>query len=386
MFPALKELIALNRDLKLIFLSNLLWNCGTMLYWFIWPLYVRELGGSAREIGFLYSLMFLTITISYIPGGILADRLDRKKLILACWIICTPAPLIYAFATHWHHLIPGIIIYCLWFGVPALDAYTAASAPEGKMTRAFTLTNAGYSLGMIFGPLAGGYLLTITNIRWLFKIAFGFFVLSTMALFFLSSQKPSKSATPSSALQAAKVLLKNKRLMAWVLLFAFISFSVFMASPFISPFLEDRYSLSRPVILVFGSLLALGQVGIAVILGWIGDRWRSSAALAICLMLIAVGLVILVSQVALPLVPVAMLLLGGNMVSGSLRKSIIGKTVGEATGSAFALYLILVGIMEMCGPAVGGMLYEHSPSFPFITAAASMLIISSLVFWKMHAI
>ena len=114
-----------------------------MSFQFIWPIFIRDLGGEAREIGIISSIMFLTVALSIIPGGILADRYDRKKLILITWLIAAPAPLIYIFADAWYHLIPGAILYCIFIGWPALEAYIAQAARRGEVTRAFTLTYAG---------------------------------------------------------------------------------------------------------------------------------------------------------------------------------------------------------------------------------------------------
>jgi MFS family permease len=368
----LKGIVTLNRDLKLLFLSYFLWSSGSMMYFFIWPIYIRDLGGTAREIGLLSSLMFLTITLTIIPGGVLADRFDRKKLILITWIIATPAPLIYSLATDWRHLIPGAIIYGFFIGWPALEAYTASAAPQGRITRAFTLTSAGFSLGAVLSPLVGAYLLEVLGIRWLFRISFGFFVASTVTLFFISPQVPLKITSRPSLRQ-----ILRKEVIKWMILFAVIAFGAAVARPFVPPLLEDRYLLSRPSILMLSSLLALGEVILAVVLGWVGDRWRNSAALAISLGFIIIGIAFLMSHL-LPLVLVAMFLLGGDRVSASLSRSIIGRySLSNRSGSVFALYLVLTGIAGTMGPYVGGLLYNSSPLWPF-GSAAILIVISSL--------
>jgi len=75
----LKEVFALQRDLKLIFFAHFLWDCGHGLYYFILPVYIRGLGATILEVGLFYLLMHAVYFSTMIFGGLLADRFDRKK-------------------------------------------------------------------------------------------------------------------------------------------------------------------------------------------------------------------------------------------------------------------------------------------------------------------
>jgi len=151
-----RDVLSLPKDLKLIFSAHVLWTFGEGLYSFILPVYVMELGGAGMEIGFLYSFMFLVYALSVLLGGFLADRFDRKKLILFIFTFGSVSALIYSFATEWWHLVPGMLVYSLaTIGGPAENSYIAALISKERMARAFTFTEMGYSLGLIFSPLLG---------------------------------------------------------------------------------------------------------------------------------------------------------------------------------------------------------------------------------------
>lgn len=377
---ALIEAVRLDRDLRLIMLSNFLWSSGSMLYYFIWPIYVRDLGGTAREIGLLTSLMFFTITITLVPGGVLADRFNRKWLILTTWIVATPAPLVYALARSWEGLIPGVIIYSFFLGWPAFEAYIAQASPPERLSRAYALTSAGFSLGAVLAPLLGAYLLPLIGIRPLFLISFSLFAASTAVLFSVSPQRPAGAGRSRTHIQDLVRLIKDRRFLRWLLLFALATLGASIVRPFVPTLLQDRYGLARPTILMASALLALGELALAVGLGWVADRWRRSGALGLGLLCVVAGLTLLLLSPFL--IPLSMLLLGGDRVSISLSRSIIGhRARGGAGGAAFALYWVIIGVAQTLGPYLGGALYASSMLRPFILGTG-LVLGAALPFWR----
>ena len=54
----------LNRDLKLIFVSNFVGAFGDGLYAYILPLYMRSLGASSADVGSLFSVFMLSAALT----------------------------------------------------------------------------------------------------------------------------------------------------------------------------------------------------------------------------------------------------------------------------------------------------------------------------------
>jgi len=381
-FLVLKEVVVLPRDLKLIFLANFLWDCGYGLYGFILPVYIRDLGGTILEVGLFYLLMNAIYFSSMLFGGFIADKFDRKKLALLYWVQTAPTPLIYSFATSWQHLIPGAILYNFALFSPAIDAYIASAAPKERLARAFTLTQAGYSLGMIFSPLLGAYLLTLTYIRWLFRIAFIFFSVSAVTISFISPQVPEKRQR-WSVISDIVAIARNRQLISWIFLFIPIAFVTSMSMPFISTLLEDLYFLQKPAILVISSIISVGQVVLATFLGWFGDRYGIARGLVVGLAFIVAGMIFLEIPAFSPFLPLAAFLVGGRQVTVSLSSSIVAKySLVRLRGTIFGLYMLIIGIGEICGPYAGGMLYKSSPTQPFFWTSISLLALSfSVLIW-----
>lgn len=375
-FSILKEVFILSRDFKLIFCAHLLWNFGHGLYYFILPAYIRDLGGTILNVGLLYLMVNALYFSTMFFGGFFADRFDRKKLALVYWIHTTPTPLIYSFATSWQHLIPGAILYNLSFFSPAMDVYIATAAPKDKVARTFTIMQVGYSLGMIFSPLLGAYLLTVIDIRSLLRVAFLFFSLSTVTVAFVSPQIPEKKVK-SSILSDFSDVVRDRRLMSWILFFIPVALVTSMSITFISPLLEDVYLLQKATILLISSIISIGQVVLGVFLGWFGDHYGISRALVASFAIIVVGMVLLGFSAFSLFLPLAAFLIGARQVTVSLFSSIVAKYSSvNLRGMTFGFYMVLMGIGEIFGPYLGGILYASSPTQPFFWTSIYLTIFS----------
>lgn len=86
----------LNSDLKLIFASNFIGAFGDGLYAYIWPLYIRALGADPTEVGLVFSVIFFVAAWTPLPGGFLADKYDRKKLMILGWLLWIPTTDIFS--------------------------------------------------------------------------------------------------------------------------------------------------------------------------------------------------------------------------------------------------------------------------------------------------
>lgn len=361
-----------------------------MSFQFIWPVFIRDLGGGAREIGIISSIMFLTIALSIIPGGILADRYDRKKLILITWIIAAPAPLIYIFAETWYHLIPGAILYCIFIGWPALEAYIAQAARRGEATRAFTLTYAGFAAGVVLGPLIGSAILQRFPIDYLFVFAFILFCASITVFFFIAPQRPLPDKEDEQKLsfktlrwQEMRRLVRTRKLLPLIIFLCFTAFAISVSRPFIAPFLQDRFTLHEAVLLRIGAIIGAGELILAVLLGWIGDRWQVWRALTWGLIFVGIAALALILTPLLFGAFLAVFLFGADRVSGTLHRPVIYPLIPtKIAGMGFALYLFFASLAQSIGPLVGGFLYNISPPAPFILTGALSLFAALVIIVK----
>jgi len=371
---------SLNRDLKLLFISNFIWTFGFGLYNYVWPIYIRELGGTATDVGTVFSISFLIAMLTYIPGGILADKYDRKKLIVISVAISVPSVLIYSIATDWRQLIPGVALYYLSFiGVPALYAYISSSAQESKATSAFGVTQSGLAFGMVLSPTIGAYLLAVSDARWIFRVSFVLYVFSTLTLVFMTKQNP-RTNNQNKNISYLRIL-KNRKAALWTLALFFASFAVFLTTPYVPLFLEDRYRVAAVGIQILGSITALGMALLGIWIGELGDRWNKRGAFSFSLLLFSCSILFLLAFGQFPLVILAMFLFGISRIIDPIVYSALGfASPQEARGKSYSVYQTVEGIAWMCAPYVGGYLYQLSPNAPFLMALPLTAVLSVVSF------
>lgn len=375
----------LNKDLKLIFTSNLLGSFGDGLYAFLLPVYLTEsLGANDVEVGILYAIVTLVSALTLLVAGALADKYDRKKIMIAGWIAWVPAPLIFSTANNWLQTLPGIILWGVWLGGPTNTAYIVTAADKTKLTLTFTLISSAWSLGYIFSPTVGGYLAGTVGMHVVFYLAFIFYALAGLALAFISSQRATRlTQEPSEKNFSFFKLLKTKRLLKLSILFASLIFVTLMFRPFIPKFLADVYHYGKFEIGILGSVSFFSSAVLGVFLGKLGDRWRKSFALAIAMFLSGLSLILLLLFSQFYILIIAFFLIGGSYILWSLMSAIIGPLAPEHMRARWISIPQTVSIFtSFVAPYVGGVLYSFSQSYLFIIAVAATLFLSLLIFLK----
>ena len=369
---------ALNRDLKFLLLSNLVGAFGDGLYFYIWPLYIRELGAKPTEVGVVFAILGLASALTPIPGGFLADKYDRKKIMILAWLIWIPVPLIFSMAQNWSQLIPGSFLYGCFVGGPASSAYVATSAKKETMASVFTTLSAAWWFGYIFSPGIGGYISTIFGMRVVFYLSFALYTLATVFVLFVGSQHATK---PSEQPFGSSVPFRKKKLLIWSSFFAVIFFVLVLFRPCVTQFLEDVYTLSTFQIGILGSTTFAGSAILLVALGKLGDKWKKSGAIFVSLLLTFSSISILISFTEFQILALASFLMGASYVIWSLMSAIMGSLTPEATrGRWMAVAQTASLLAAFPAPYIGGIIYEASPYNPFIAAITATPLLAALAF------
>ncbi|MBC7340592.1 MAG: MFS transporter [Firmicutes bacterium] len=369
----------LGRDLWLLFISTLLWSLGAGLYIYTWPAYVRELGADAPGLGLLYAISFGAMAVSYLPGGFLADRFDRKWVIVAGWAVAAPAPFFYLLARHWTHLIPAAILYNIsMFSGPALRAYMAHLSPAHRVSTVFAVVDASWPLGMVISPVIGGIWAERTGMRPVFWAAFALYVLSTAVLLPMRPYRPSPEERGRNA--GFREVLSLPGVPHLMAVAAAVYLFQHLALPFITPFLQDVAHLDLGGVGWVGSAVALGGSLLSPVLGWLADRLGRARGVAVSLLLMVLSLVILMLSDNVWLLALAGFLRGAGTISWSLLAAVMATVLPPAArGRGFALFSLANGLAMATGPYPGGWMYRVSPYLPFTVSALLLLTAATVL-------
>jgi len=124
-----------------------------------WSLYLlEELKTPVLIVGMLAAIQNTSQILFQLPGGIIADRIGRKKVIVFGTALRTIAPLLMFFAKSWQMVVPGLVLNSMssLYG-PAFNAIISESLPKERRGSAFGAYRMFTSVPQIFMPVVSGY-------------------------------------------------------------------------------------------------------------------------------------------------------------------------------------------------------------------------------------
>jgi len=149
-----------NRNVMAVTLTQSIAMFAMFLWRPFWGLYVLELGGTKSSIGLLTTIQSLTTLLVQLPGGIISDRLGRKRVIMIASILSIIPPIIYWYSSQWTTLIIGAILASTTsLAMPALNALIADSLPKENRATGFSAYTMSWYLAIVVAIPLGGYLL-----------------------------------------------------------------------------------------------------------------------------------------------------------------------------------------------------------------------------------
>lgn len=154
------EYRGLRRELYILFIGRIMTNLGGM----IWPMFTlimnRKLGFDASTIALcmlVYSIVSLPVNLL---GGKLADRLNKKNIIVVCDLVSI---LSYLYCSMVPLTVSSMVVFAaasLFQSIewPAYDALVADFTTSADRERAYSLSYLGSNLGLVLAPTIGGIL------------------------------------------------------------------------------------------------------------------------------------------------------------------------------------------------------------------------------------
>jgi len=372
----------LNRDLKLIFASNFIGAFGDGLFVYILPLYIRGLQASSAEVGSLFSILTLSTAFTIIPGGFIADRFDRKKVMILGWMIWVPLPLMFSVATHWTQLIPVMSLYGFFLSGPATSAYIVTLARKDRVTLTYTMLSASWWLGYIISPALGGYLSEVIGMHGVFFLSFIFYAVATSVLFFIQSQRIEKSRISQTNLSSQN-LFHVEKIVLLSLFFAAVFFFLSLVRPLVVQLFQDMYKLESFHIGVLGSISFLGSAFFSIGLGKAGDKFGKMVATTIALLVGALSFGLFIWFNNFYALTIASFLNGASYMLWSLMGASVGSITPEASrGRWISVSQMSATMAASIAPYIGGVIYEWSPFTPFYIVIGVSPLLSLIALTK----
>jgi len=166
--------LLVDRMIISLFFFRLVYATCIGIIWGFLPVYadVRfSLSGSA--IGVLVMLGVFVSGLLHIPMGWMADRTDKRRLVMFGGLVAAVGTLLLALAQGFWDLFAANLIFGVGGGIsmPALMALAVIAGNRREaMGSVMSLITAAHSLGMLFGSLCGGIVMDMIDLRFAFSV------------------------------------------------------------------------------------------------------------------------------------------------------------------------------------------------------------------------
>ena len=174
---------------RLFWLSNFVFAIGLMVQFTARGWLTVQLTDSALVLGLVEGVFGVTFALGSIPAGILADRRNRRNLLIVGDSVALVAVVLVGvlIATDaieiWHVLVAsavGGVLFAL--RIPTGQAMTARLVPAPHMMNAIALNQTAQSLPSVAGPAVGGVLIAVVGIAGAYFVTTGAFVIGLMMM------------------------------------------------------------------------------------------------------------------------------------------------------------------------------------------------------------
>lgn len=370
----------LDRDLSLLLLADITFALGFGLYAQLFYVYALRLGASGFTIGALSAIMLGTTALGYLPGAWAAAHFRLKSVIVWIWWLTVPCALSYALAPSWPWLIPGLVLAGLYMANnPALKTYILLKSEPSRVALNMMLVFGGYSIGMIVAPSLGGLVAAHAGMRVVFLIGAGLSVVSATFVSFIRDTPYHGSRTNWTL----RGLVRQQKFRHHVAFFLVGFLAIYVAQPFLTPFLAQVHHQGYAVLGLYASLASLGAAVMGPLSGHATDRWGPRVGVATTLTVLLVGVALLLLGQS-PLVWAAAFLACGAFDALRFSTSgIVGPQLREIPLAwGYAVFDASMGIPMVAGSLVGGLLFRENARLPLVAVAclaAALLVALAIV-------
>ena len=341
------------RDFRLLWSAGLFSYFGSMITFVALPFQVKELTNSYWAVGLIGAVEIIPLIIFGLYGGVLADYVDRKKMI---WLtefgtlVATAVLLLNSLREKPSVILIFIIaaIFAALSGLkrPSQDAILPRLVNHGDLPSASALMSLRWQFGGIVGPSAGGIIIASYGAGMGYFVDCCTFIISLALLWRVRSVPPLGKTTPPSVaalMEGIRYAYNRKDLLGtYVVDLAAMFFAMPMA---LFPFWAD--AIGAPYALgFFYSSITIGAVLVTLLSGWMRNYPHHGRAVVIGALGWGIAIVVAGSTDSLTLVIASLIIAGAfDQVSALFRGFIWNQSIpdelrGRLAGIEMLSYLL----------------------------------------------
>jgi len=384
----------------------MLYHIFNSLWELWWTLYlIEELKAPITIVGLLATIQNTSRILFQLPGGMLADKIGRKKVIVIGTGMRVIAPVFLLFARSWHWVIPGMVLNSLaslYF--PAFNAIIAESLPRERRGAAFGAYRMLTSIPQVFMPVVSGYYLDVMGVAKGVRVGLMLFIgaasIATIvrAIFLEETLKPEGEGDQKDGGNSDESLFQvfrrqNRTIYALLSVAVISGFAMRMTWTFLTPYATYEVGLSTTQYGLLQSIATGISVPLYLISGMIADRFGRVPCI-----LLARGLgpfdslsLLLFRDYNQLIAAYSVIGVAGGLGGGRLRgggfmggpawQALVADIVPQKDrGKVMGMMGTITGIVGLPGSYLGGVMYDRNPNMLLMIGATLEALAIPLIF------
>ncbi len=313
------------RDFRLMWIGACTSSIGTWMQIVAQGWLIYRLSHSARLLGLDQFLAGLPIFLFTIIGGVVADRSERRKILLMSqWLqMASAATLTVLVAMGLSHVWP---ILCLSFvsglaqafGGPAYSALIPTLVDKEDMPNAIALNSIQFNLAVTVGPALAGVTLAKLGEKWCFGLNALSFLAPIISLSIITTRfvpEQTKQSMLNSLTQGIKFIWHQGSMVGLIVLAFLMTFLAMPMRTYIPVFVKDIFHRGPET---YGNLLSLMGVGSIVgslAMAGLGNMRGKGRFALLSLICLGAGIAVFSLSTSLPVSYATLVVVGASMMA-----------------------------------------------------------------------
>jgi MFS family permease len=258
-----------HRNFRILFPASVLSNTGTWAQRIAQDWLILELTGSAQMLGLITALQFLPFLLLSLYGGVLADKFDKRTLLIITNLgaglgsLALGLLVVTNLVEVWHVAVLAFVVGVFSaLDAPVRTSFNSELVGQKDIGSAISLNSANFNAGRLIGPAASGFLIVlfgtgvsfIVNSLTYVAVVIAFALMRKEELFI--THKPNSTAKLK---QAVSYVLGHREILLVMIAVFFattfgLNFQIFMAVMATQEFGKGPAEFG-----ILGSVLAIGS-------------------------------------------------------------------------------------------------------------------------------
>ncbi|MPZ22720.1 MAG: MFS transporter [Dehalococcoidia bacterium] len=358
-----------------------------------WQVY--EISGSAFQLGLLGLVRFAPTLPLGLLGGAVADRFDRRRIVLISQVapITSSAALLLATAGGSESLpLIYVLVFLMSIGVafdyPARQALLPAVLRPETFHSGITVAATANSLGFVTGPAVGGLVIALAGVSTAYGAHLALLAVALVSLLLVRAQERDtvrRSVSLEGIKEGVRFVWRNQVLLGCMTLDLFAV--VFGAVTALLPiYAEEILDVGPWGYGLLSAALEFGALLMALLLLWLPPIQRAGRALIYSIAFFGIGIIVFGFSRSFPLSLAAYMLVGmADQISVVMRQTIVQLVApDELRGRVISVNQMFVGTANQMGAVRAGWLAAAtSATFAAVSGGMACLVALGLVSAKL---